>query len=271
MTIRLIAADIDGTLLNSQHQLSARNEQALRKAMAQGVGIVLATGKTQHSAVPLIQQLGLRLPGVYVQGLLIAEPDGTVRYQRLLEPDLAHEVADLATSAGCSMVAYAGRRLLTNVRDAYTDVFIRYHEPTPEAFGSWGKLLDENPINKYIMVSTKERIDALRPEVEAHINGRATIVQALDYMLEILPLGGSKGDGVGRLLADLDVPAEQVLALGDGENDVEMLQLAGIGVAMANGMASAKQAADYVTASHDEDGVALAIERFVLGGEGTGE
>ena len=264
MSFQYLAVDMDGTLLNSQHQLSPRNEEALRRAMAQGVGIIFATGKTRHSAVPLIHKLGITTPGVYLQGLLIANADGSVRYQRPLETHLAHEVADLASDAGCSMVAYAGHRLLTNVRDEYTDVFIRYHEPTPEAFGSWANALAQGPVHKFIMVSTAERIAQLRPQVEAHINGRATLVQAFDFMLEVLPHGASKGDGVQRLLEELAVPREQVLAIGDGENDVEMLQMAGVGVAMANGMASAKQAADYVTASNDDDGVALAIERFIL-------
>lgn len=263
MTIQAIAVDMDGTLLNSQHQLSPRNEEALRRAWAQGVQIIFATGKTRLSAVPIIHKLGLTTPGVYVQGLVIANADGTVRYERLLEHSLALEVAELATAVGCSMVAYAGHRLLTNVRNAETDVFIKYHEPTPEPFGTWARAL-ETPVNKFIMVSTKARIDALRPQLEAAVHGRATIVQALDFMLEILPHGASKGDGVCRLLADLDIPANQLLAVGDGENDVEMLQLAGVGVAMGNAMPSAKQAAPHITGTNDEDGVAQAIERWVL-------
>ena len=263
MPIKLIALDMDGTLLNSQHQLSPRNEGALREAWAQGVQIAFATGKTQHSAVPIIRKLGLTTPGVYVQGLVIANADGSVRYERTLDSALAHEVAELATAAGCSMVAYAGRRLLTNVRDEYTDVFLKYHEPETEAFGTWARVL-ETPVNKFIMVSTKARIDVLRPQVEAAVHGRATVVQALDYMLEVLPHGASKGDGVRRLLADLAIDPSEMLAVGDGENDVEMLQLAGVGVAMGNGMLAAKEAADYLTGTNDEDGVAQAIERFVL-------
>lgn len=263
--IQLVALDMDGTLLNSQHQLSPRNEAMLAELHRRNIPIVFATGKTQHSAVPIIEKLQLQTPGVYVQGLLIANADGSIRYQRTLERPLAEEVAQLAAQLGCAMVAYAGNRLVTNQRNELTDIFIKYHEPVPEAFGSWENAFDHTAVNKFIMISTREHIDEIRPYVEAQINGRATIVQALDYMLEILPHGASKGDGVGRLLDELAIPAAHMLAIGDGENDVEMLQMAGIGVAMANGMPSAKAAADHITLSNDEDGVAVAIERFVLG------
>lgn len=263
--IQLVALDMDGTLLNSQHEISPHNEAVLAELHRRGIKIVFATGKTRHSAVPIIEKLQLQTPGVYVQGLLIANADGSIRYQRTLERPLAEEVAQLATEFNCSMVAYAGNRIITDRRNEQTDVFIRYHEPVPEAYGSWAKAFDDTAVNKFIMVSTKERIDEIRPQLEAQINGRATIVQALDYMLEILPHGASKGDGVRRLLDDLNISAAQMLAIGDGENDVEMLQMAGIGVAMANGMPSAKAVADYITLSNDEDGVAVAIERFMLG------
>ena len=262
--IKIVAIDMDGTLLNSNHTLSATNEQTLGKLKQYGLKILFATGKTRHSAVPVIEKLNIETPGVYVQGLLIVNGDGSIRYQRTLKRPLAEEVAQIAQEMNCSMVAYAGNRIVTNIRDEYTDVFIKYHEPTPEPFGTWRNLFDQTEVNKFIMVSTKERIDKIRPLLETQISGRATIVQALDYMVEILPLGASKGDGVRRVLEDLDIPAAQMLAIGDGENDVEMLRMAGIGVAMGNGMASAKEAADYLTGTNDEDGVTQAIERFIF-------
>lgn len=262
--IKLVAIDLDGTLMNSQHQLSAENEAALRELLAQGCQIMLATGKTRHSAVPIIQKLGLTTPGVFMQGLLIVGADGETLYERTLENELAHEVAELAETWSCSMVGYANNGLITNVRDAFTDVFIHYHEPTPIAYGTWTAALAHTAVNKYIMVNPPKRIDEIRPWLEERIHGRATIVQALPNMVEILPPGASKGDGVARALALLDIPPSQMLAIGDGENDVEMLQMAAIGVAMGNGMAQAKAVADFITATNDENGVAQALRRFVL-------
>lgn len=258
-SIRLVAIDMDGTLLNSQHQLSPTNEAALRQAMAAGVTIVFATGKTRKSAVPIIDKLGLDTPGVYSQGLVVYKGDGSVLYERTLKRPLAHQVATFATNVNCSMVAYSGGDIVTNVRDQFTDVFINYHEPEPIAYGSWTAVFQARPVNKFIMVSTKERIDQIRPQLEAAIGQQATIVQALDYMVEILPAGASKGDGLRRVLAYLSIDPGQVMAIGDGENDVEMLQLAGLGIAMGNAMPAARQAADALTGTNDEDGVAQAL------------
>jgi len=96
------------------------------------------------------------------------------------------------------------------------------------------------------------------------MEGRATLTTALTGMLEILPLGASKGDGVSKLLDILGVAAEDVMAMGDGENDVEMLEMAGWGVAMGNAGPHAREVADAVVASNDEDGVAEAINKYVL-------
>lgn len=262
-TIQLVAIDMDGTLLNSQHQLSPGNEVALRRALAAGVKIIFATGKTRTSAVPIIEKLKLDTPGVYSQGLVITHGDGSILYERTLAAALAHKMAAFAQEANCSMVAYSGPDIVTSVRDQYTDVFINYHEPAPIAYGSWTAVFTARPVNKFIIVSTKERIDQIRPQLEQTIGQEATIVQALDYMVEILPPGASKGDGLRRVLAHLQIDPARVMALGDGENDVEMLQLAGLGVAMGNAMPAAKKAADVVTATNDEDGVAQALARFL--------
>jgi Cof subfamily protein (haloacid dehalogenase superfamily) len=104
----------------------------------------------------------------------------------------------------------------------------------------------------------------LRQQLAELIGERAALTQALTNSVEILPLGASKGAGVARLLADLGIDPQRVMAIGDAENDVEMLQLVGTGVAMGNAVARLKAVADHVVAGNDEDGVAEAIGRFVL-------
>jgi hydroxymethylpyrimidine pyrophosphatase-like HAD family hydrolase len=114
-------------------------------------------------------------------------------------------------------------------------------------------------------MAPQERIDELRPAITAALGQRASLTTAISGMLEALPAGASKGEGVAWLLGELGIdPAAHLMALGDGENDIEMLQLAALGVAVANAGPGAKAAARAVVASNDDDGVAEAIERFVL-------
>ncbi len=262
--IRLIATDIDGTLLTSRHELTPRTEAALRAAMDRGVHIVLATGKSFASARSLVARLGLTTPGVYIQGLLVCEADGTPLHTVTLDREVARETAAALAADGFSMVAYCGTRILAPRRDAYTDRLLQYHEPPPEVVGPLADALAHTPTHKLLAIGEPEAISALRRRLEPHLDGRARLVQALHDALEILPPGASKGAGLGWLLGWMGIPPAQVLAIGDGENDVEMLQLAGMGVAVANAMPHALAAADAVVASHDAEGVAEAVQRFVL-------
>jgi len=264
--IKLIVTDLDGTLFNSQHQLSERTEKALKAAIEKGVKVVLATGKTRTSGLDVIQRLNLDTPGIYLQGLAIYNADGTMRWQQTLDPKVARTAINAGEDRGFTMVAYSGTRVLCRARNRDTDELMKYHEGAPEAVGPLQNLLDTLPINKVLAIKLAQprAVTALRWQIGTQINGTGKLVQALDDMLEILPPGGSKGAALKMLLKDMKIPAEQVLAIGDGENDIEMIQLAGIGVAVGNAHQKLKDAANHVVASNDEDGVAEAVERFVL-------
>jgi Cof subfamily protein (haloacid dehalogenase superfamily) len=266
-SIQLIAVDLDGTLLNSAHALTPRTEAALKAAMAQGVQVVLATGKTRFSALGISAQLGLTTPGVFSQGLTVYNGDGTLRYQTALDPAVARRVITFAEDRGFEVVAYASDRLLVRARSNFATLLTEYGEPETEPVGPLQNILDTTPVNKLVMMDAGDvrRVRALRWQLNAQLDGAARLMQAnVPQMVEVLPPGASKGAALRVLLRELKVDAQQVLALGDGENDVEMLQLAGIGVAMGNADPHLKAAADHVVASNDDDGVAEAVERFVL-------
>ena len=262
--IQLIAVDLDGTLLNSQHQLTERTIQALRRAIAQGVKVVVATGKTLHSAAEAYRLLELDTPGVFLQGLVVYNADGSIRHQQAHTPDFVRAIASYAREQGISLVAYSGSDIFTEQRTDQTDKLLKFHEPTPRHVASLDALLAERPMNKLMIIEEPGRAAVARAELSDLYAGRATFVQALPDMLEILPPGASKGAGLRWLLDDLGIAPEHVLAIGDGENDVEMLQMVGIGVADGNAAPQAKAAADYLVATNDADGVAEAVDRFVL-------
>lgn len=264
--IKLIVTDLDGTLFNSQHQLTERTEKALKAAIEKGVKVVLATGKTRLSGLKVIERLNLDTPGIYLQGLAVYNADGTIRWQQTLDPKVARLAINTGEDRDFIMAAYSGTRVLVRSRNHETDELMKYHEGAPEAVGPLQNVLDMLPINKVLAIKLAQprQITALRWQLSMQINGTGRLVQALDDMLEILPPGASKGVALKLLLKDINIPTEQVLAIGDGENDIEMVQLAGIGVAVGNAHQKLKGVANHVVASNDEDGVGEAIERFVL-------
>jgi Cof subfamily protein (haloacid dehalogenase superfamily) len=266
--IKLMAIDLDGTLLNSQHQMTEKTEKALKSAIAQGVKVVLATGKTRFSGNKIIEALGLTTPGVYLQGLAVHYHDNSIRHQLTLNPDVARRVITFAEDRGFDVVAYSGTRILVRaIQNGAEELHTRYHEPMPEAVGPLQNILGDTQINKLLIIKQNDprKVTAIRWQLSMQLNAKeARLTQALSDMLEVLPPGASKGAALKTLLKEMDVKPEEVLAIGDAENDTEMIQLAGIGVAMGNASEKLKAVAEYVVASNDEDGVAEAVERFVL-------
>lgn len=266
--IKLIAIDLDGTLLNTQHEMTERTEKTLSAAMAAGVKVIIATGKTFMSSQHIIKRLGTNTPGIYNQGTITFNSDGTVHSQQVLDKALARQVITYAEDRDYVIGAYAGTRILVRkMTKRMAELTTYYHEPMPEEVGPLQNILDNTPVNKIIMFYPNDprRVQALRWQLNIQIGNGARLLSAgIPDELEILPPNASKGTALKVLLKEMGIPANQTMTIGDGENDVEMLELAGLGVAMGNANDHVKSVADVTTASNDADGVAEAVEKYVL-------
>ena len=264
MKIELVALDLDSTLLASDGSLPARNVEAIVRVQAQGVGVILATGKTPLAAVDLIAQLGLTLPGVFSQGLIVCEADGTILREIVLDYDLVNDVLAYLERLGLPYIGYNRDGLLTPEQDRYNDnINVLYGEPVPYVMGSMAGRAAELHINK-LLVGDKVDLPARCIELQRRFGQEATIFHAVPEYVDFIPSGTSKGAGVRWLLKRLGIAPQAMLAMGDSVNDIEMLQMAGIGVAVGNARTELKMVADYVVGSNDDAGVAEALERFVL-------
>lgn len=267
--IKYIVIDLDGTLLDDKHKLSERNKSTIKKAMEQGVKVIIATGKTRKGAEPVIKDLNLDTPGVFVQGLLTCNADGTVRQDIKLDPVTARRAIQYAESQGFEVVAYNGNRLVCKALEDNIEKIAEFGEPMPEAIGSLINHVDTVKMNKLIIVGgNKRKLKALRWQLDQQIGNKVSFTDGgVLTSLEILPKGANKGQGVKTLLRQLEVQPENVMAIGDAENDIEMLQTVGFAVAVKNAAEKTKAVADEIVSSNNDDGVAEAIERFVLKAE----
>jgi Cof subfamily protein (haloacid dehalogenase superfamily) len=263
--IKLIAVDLDGTLLNSQHQLSERNRVALKEALNLGVQVMVATGKTYASIAWLYQQLGLTTPGVFGQGTVVHNADGSVRHQQSLPVPILRRVIPFVESRGFAVVVYSGQRLLIKSKDARVDLLAKYQEPAPEVVGSLSNILGVVPFNKLIVIGNDPRsVKGLYWQLDKMMDGQVALTYAgIPTQFEILPLNISKGKTVIAMAKELGIPSDRVMTIGDAENDMDMLQF-GLSVAMGNASDKVKNIAKFTVGSNDMDGVAEAIERFVL-------
>ena len=262
--IELIVLDLDGTLLMGNGRIHPNNIQPIRRAIKMGIPVILATGKTRDSALEVIDTLGLETPGVFNQGMIIYDADGKVQRLVTLRSEIAAAFLDFAAERNLPVNAYSPDGLRATTDDPYRHVLHdKYREPLPMLCPDMRQQVNTIQFTK-LMVSDEVRNDETRAALERHLGGQAKVLQAVPEYIEVMPPGVSKGEGVGWLLGKMGVDPAVVMAMGDGENDLEMLRMVGLGVAMGNAHDSVKAAADVVVGINEAAGVAEAIERFVL-------
>lgn len=271
--IRIIALDMDGTLLDSQKRISLRNEAALRRCLESGVHIVPTTGRTWDGVPEELCALpGVRYAITTNGAIVLDTQEHKIIRERKLSNKLALELLELAESFHAMYDPYINGRGYTESR------FIEHMEE----YGL-SKLIQSlvkktrnvvTDIHRYVKESglPVEKINFFFNDMEEREKARGILAKrgdivlssSLENNLEINALGATKGDGLLALADYLGFEHSQTMACGDGENDFSMIRQAGIGVVMANGEEKLKEIADFVTLSNDEDGVAAAIQRFVF-------
>jgi Cof subfamily protein (haloacid dehalogenase superfamily) len=264
MVYRLVALDLDGTLLRDDLTMSPRVENALDRAQKQGVWITLASGRGYPALKPWVARLGITVPVIGYQGARITDPlnDQTI-CEYPFPPEMVAEVAEYARECDLSLTLYANDEIYVE-RKRHSDAFYNKWFGLPiHVVTSITKAAPANPV-KFLITATEEELDVLHPEVQARFGGCLQIVRSHPLFLEGMALGVSKGTALAWVAQHLRIPQAETLAMGDAGNDVEMLAWAGMGVAMGNASVEARAAADYVAPSVDEDGVAIALEKFVL-------
>lgn len=273
MNIKLIALDLDGTLLDSKKRLSPANEAALKRCIAMGIHIVPATGRMVSGIPEAVREMpGVRYAITANGGRVVDMQEGIEISSALLPVDLALEILEFAKTTKSAYDPYLNGKGAMEARFLYhlenyglepgiQDLVLRTREAVPDSI-EYVKQCNK-PVEKINMffgdLKERARVKGIleqRPEL--------AVSSSLYNNLEINVAGATKGNGILNLAAHLGIPAEQTMAFGDGGNDLTMIQKAGIGVVMENGDENLKLCADYITLSNDEDGVANAIEKLVV-------
>ena len=269
MKYKLLVLDVDGTLLNDEREISKRTLAALLKVQQMGVRIVLASGRPTYGLMPLAQTLELGNYGGFVLSYngcqIIKAQNGEILFERRINPEMLPYLEKKARKNGFAIFTYHDDTLITDSPD---NEYIKN-----EALLNNLKIIREDEFStaidfapcKCMLVSDKEKaLIGLEQHWEKRLAGTLDAFRSEPYFLEVVPCGVNKANTLGALLEHLGVTREEVIAVGDGVCDVTMLQLAGMGVAMGHSQDSVKVCADYVTASNEEDGVALAVEKLIL-------
>lgn len=269
MKYKLLVLDVDGTLLNDEREISKRTLAALLKVQQMGVRIVLASGRPTYGLMPLAKTLELGNYGGFVLSYngcqIIKAQNGEILFERRINPEMLPYLEKKARKNGFAIFTYHDDTLITDSPD---NEYIKNEALLNNLKIIWedefSTAIDFAPC-KCMLVSDKEKaLIGLEQHWEKRLAGTLDAFRSEPYFLELVPCGVNKANTLGALLEHLGVTREEVIAVGDGVCDVTMLQLAGMGVAMGHSQDSVKVCADYVTASNEEDGVALAVEKLIL-------
>lgn len=269
MTVKLLALDLDGTLFGDDLCISDRTRAAIRAALERGVIVTIATGRMFTSARKIAAGLGIEAPLICYQGALIRHSrTADTLYHKTVPASLAHEI-----------IMETGRRGLH--LNAYMDDMLYVARITPEArfysqinmdlkveeVGDLSHWLDTRPgeeLTKMVIVTDPDETDSVLADFTATYAGRLQITKSHPRFTEFTNVECSKGIALSFLAASLGIERQQVMAIGDGHNDLDMIRWAGYGIAMPTAPRAVLDIAHTVCLPIAEDGAAKAIERFIL-------
>lgn len=268
MSIKLVAVDIDGTLLTNDRKVTPEVFEAVQEAKKQGVKVIIATGRPIPGVQPLLNELNLREEGDYVitfnGGLVQDTSTGeniiteTMTYEDYLDIEFLSRKLDVHMHAITKKGIYTANRNIgkyTVHESSLVNMPIFYR--TPEEMG-------DKEIIKMMFIDEPEILDAAIEKIPQEFFDKYTIVKSTPFYLEFMNKKASKGNAIKHLAKKMGLTPDQTMAIGDAENDRAMLEAVGNPVVMENGTPELKEIAKYITKSNEESGVAHALREWVL-------
>lgn len=266
MEYKLVAIDLDDTLLGNDLKISEKNKEFLQKAIDKGLLVTIATGRMFCSAQPFVTELNLNVPVITYQGALIKNSvTGETLLEWLLPMKYAQKIVEFCKKEDLHLQAFIEDSYYYNEENKYSCYYHEHSGIKGYPIGDLGKFLKKEPV-KMIIINEPERINKLKDIFNEMLGGEVQITISKPSYLEFTHIEATKGKAIEHLCSMYDIEKSEVIAIGDSYNDISMIEYAGLGVAMDNSPDIVKSVADFVTKSNDEDGVAFVIDKFLFGG-----
>lgn len=269
MKYKLIALDLDGTLKNSNNEITPKTKEALMKAQELGIKIVLASGRPtpglRHEAAALeLEKYGGYILSFNGAKILNVKTKETV-FEQTLTIDEAKRAYDRAKEFGLACMNYEDDCIVTeDIDDEYVCVEARINDIKKKKVKSFKDNL-KDPVHKVLLTGKPDYVGSIEEEFKKPFGDSLSIYRSAPFFLEVMANGIDKAASIDRLAKSLGIKQEEVMAFGDGYNDLSMIEYAGCGVAMANAVDGVKERANIVTLSNDEDGIAYVLTKLMEG------
>lgn len=269
MDYKVIVLDLDGTLTNRDKVITPRTREALMKAQEAGKIVVLASGRPTAGIEPLAEELELARFGSYILsyngGMIINCKTRETVFSSLLPVKANKKIIGLAQEHRVDFLTYEGEEIITNNAECpYAVIESNINHLPLRQVEDMASYVDFQ-VPKFLLLDDGDYLATVEPGVKAAMGRDFTVYRSEPFFLEVMPKGIDKAQSLERLLSALGLTREQMIACGDGYNDLTMIKYAGLGVAMENAVLPVRNAADYITSSNNEDGVGRVVEKFMLG------
>ncbi len=269
MKYKLLLLDVDGTILDSQRQLSKHTISTLRKVQQMGIRVALASGRPEAGLQAIVKDLDLATYDGYVisnnGARVVSSRTDEVIFQRSIDPTLLPYLEKKSNKLGLTMACYLDNDVVsTDISNPYV---VEEAQLNGMGLREVPKLSDyiTQDLCKVILIHEDEQVLlGFQEHANTHLSGLMDTIHSRPSFLEFVGYQVGKSYAMSALVQKLGISLSEVLAIGDGEADINMLQMAGTGVAMGNAMESVRRCADYVTLSNDQDGAAVAIEKALM-------
>lgn len=269
MKYKLLVLDVDGTILNSERKITQRTVMTLRKVQSIGIKVALASGRPTYGLLPLAKAIDLGTYGGFIISYngaqVISAQDGEILFARSIDPQMVPYLEKKAAKTGMTMAYYDGDEVVsTDITNSHVVDEAQMNGMKLRQVDQISMVVEDWPSEVMLFSDHEEELDSLENHMQRHLNGVMDTIHSNPYMLEVVGYQVGKSYAMSALMQLLGIGMEEVIAIGDGTADVNMIQMAGTGIAMANAVESVRRCADYITLSNDEDGAAVAIEKAIM-------
>jgi Cof subfamily protein (haloacid dehalogenase superfamily) len=264
VTYRLFAMDLDGTVIGDDLIISQRVKDAVKQAIDAGVLVTLATGRMFQGTKRFAEQLGIAQPVICYQGAMIRHSvTDDLWFHNPVPMDLAKHAIEIADHQGKCVIAFVDDQCYVSQERPESRFYHHHSGVEPRAVGDLGAWLPESP-TKVLIITDQAETDATVAFYSERFAGQLIVARSFRLFTELTNIGVTKGHAMARLCERLGMESKDIAAIGDNLNDLDMIQFAGFGIAVGNGAEAVRAAADAVCATQANDGVAEAIERYIL-------
>lgn len=269
MKYKLLVLDVDGTLVNSQKEISKLTLATLLKIQQMGVRIVLASGRSTFGLSNLIKQLELKNHGGYIMsyngGQVIDIQNDEVLFEKRIDPKMFPYLEKKAKKNNFGIFTYYKNQLITtNPENPHIQNEAKLNGLELVTVDNLSEAVDFKPCKCVLVSDNEKELVGLKDHWRKRLAGVLDVYRSEAFFLEVVPEFIDKGNTLGVLLDKIGISPEEVMTIGDGRRDFSMIQLSGLGIAMGNAQDSIKACADYVTKDNDNEGVALAVQKFII-------